>query len=88
MKKAYFWLFVCIAALFGGCSSKGEPAPAKQEANATQKQEVNTTKAASSAAGTKKAEANKTIKRTNITVNNFSDCPSSTPSDYKTIPYE
>lgn len=35
-----------------------------------------------------KEEANKTIKRTNITVNNFSECPSSTPNNYKTIPYE
>lgn len=86
MKKTYFWLFMCIAVIFGGCSSKSEPKPEKQEANVTQKQEGNISKQKTAEA--KKTEVNKTIKRTNITVNNFSDCPLSAPSDYKTIPYE
>ena len=83
MKKSYFLPFACSMALLAGCASKNESVSAKQELNETQK-EANSTKKAE----TKKSEVNKTIKRTNITVNNFSDCPMSAPSEYKTIPYE
>lgn len=83
MKKTAL-IFAAIFAVFtSGCSKKQEPTVAKVETNTTvEKPEAK--KDVKPAA----KEVTKTIKRTNVTINNYSECPSSQNNDYKTIPYE
>jgi PBP1b-binding outer membrane lipoprotein LpoB len=79
MKKVSLLLIFCLAVILSGCSNKQEPLVAKIA-------DVNKTESKNKQQAVK--EVNKTIKRTNVTINSYSDCPSFTTSDYKTIPYE
>ncbi len=67
-----------------GCSKKQEPLVAKVDTNKT----AETDKSAVESKKTAATEVNKTIKRTNVTINSYTDCPTFKASDYKTIPYE
>jgi len=72
MKKTLLFSALCAAFVMTGCAKKQEPLVAKVE--------TKTNKSAS--------EVNKTIKRTNVTINSYTDCHTFKASDYKTIPYE
>lgn len=103
MKKTAFLFVIAFAIILGGCSKKQEPTVAKVETNATvEKVESNVTvekvvakpapvveqPVAPKPVQAPVKEVNKTIKRTNVTINSYSDCPSFKNSDYTTIPYE
>lgn len=66
--------------MLSGCAKKQDSLLAKSDTNGTVELDKSV--------GVAPKEVNKTIKRTNITINSYSDCPSFTNSDYKTIPYE
>jgi hypothetical protein len=86
MKKVSLFLVFCLAIMVSGCSKKQDSLLAKSDTNnTTSVAEDNKTSKVSSITP---KEITKTIKRTNVTINSYSDCPSFTTSDYKTIPYE
>jgi predicted component of type VI protein secretion system len=82
MGRVSLFLVFCLTVMVSGCAKKQDSLLAKSDTNGTV--ELNKSVAAS----TTPKEVNKTIKRTNITINSYSDCPSFTNSDYKTIPSE
>lgn len=98
-KTALITLAVC-ALLASGCSKKQEPTVAKVENNTTvAKVETNATAEKAIVKPAEKTEepkvvkpvvkeVTKTIKKTNVTINSYSECPSFKNNDYKTIPYE
>lgn len=98
MKKTALLFVIALAVTVGGCSSKQEPTAAKVETNTTAEKPAEKPIAkpapvveqpvAPKPVQASVKEVNKTIKRTNITINSYSDCPSFKNSDYKTIPYE
>ncbi len=102
MKKTALLFVIALAITVGGCSKKQEPAVAKVETNTTVEKSAEkpiakpapvveqpvAPKPVQPVAQASVKEVNKTIKKTNITINSYSDCPSFKNSDYKTIPYE
>lgn len=83
MRKAFLFSVLCAAFVITGCSKKQESLTAKVDTNKTT--EIDKSLAESKKTAT---EVNKTIKRTNVTINSYSDCPTFKANDYKTIPYE
>jgi len=83
MKKAFLFSALCAAFVITGCSKKQEPLAVKVDTNKTT--EINKSPVESKKTA---AEVNKTIKRTNVTINSYTDCPTFKTNDYKTIPYE
>jgi PBP1b-binding outer membrane lipoprotein LpoB len=93
MKKTALVMAAIFALFVSGCSKKQEPVIEKEkvEVNKTTENPVEkpAEKQAVKAEDTKQVkEVTKTIKRTNVTINSYSECPSFKNNDYKTIPYE